>query len=211
MPIMDGYAATRAIREQKKFQALPIIAMTANASSKDREKCLDSGMDDHVSKPIDPKKLFTTLATWLARNGKGITETSSEPSPDKQQHSPSKTIAPLMSLPGIDIEEGLDRFAGDQEVYQEIMLTFLSVHGDDAEKIHGLLTLGENTLAIKMLHTLKGSAGNLAANELYTAICELEACLKSNDREESMGTFLETLDQCMSTVCQSLQTLKPLE
>ena len=64
MPVMDGIAATRAIRSDPRFKNLPIIAMTANAMAADREKCLDAGMNDHIGKPIDPDQLFSVLLRW---------------------------------------------------------------------------------------------------------------------------------------------------
>ena len=67
MPVMDGVAATRILRSDMRFQDLPIIAMTANALSSDRELCLDVGMNDHIAKPIDPHQLFGTLLRWLRR------------------------------------------------------------------------------------------------------------------------------------------------
>jgi two-component system, sensor histidine kinase and response regulator len=65
MPVMDGLAATRAIRVNPNLHMLPIIAMTANAMATDREKCLDAGMNDHIAKPIDPDRLFKTLLRWI--------------------------------------------------------------------------------------------------------------------------------------------------
>ncbi|WP_020585720.1 cache domain-containing protein [Desulfobacter curvatus] len=66
MPVMDGYEATRKIREQKKFKDLPVIAMTANAMVGDREKALDAGMNDHIAKPIDPDEMYKTMAKWIS-------------------------------------------------------------------------------------------------------------------------------------------------
>ena len=65
MPVMDGYSATRRIREQPQFHDLPVLAMTANAMSGDRENCLAAGMNDHIPKPIDPEVLLRTVARWL--------------------------------------------------------------------------------------------------------------------------------------------------
>ncbi len=70
MPVMDGYEATRKIRKQEKFKELPILAMTANAMVGDREKALDAGMNDHIAKPIDPDKMFETMAKWISAKDK---------------------------------------------------------------------------------------------------------------------------------------------
>nr|WP_320191612.1 cache domain-containing protein [uncultured Desulfobacter sp.] len=66
MPVMDGYETTRKIREQERFKALPIIAMTANAMVGDREKALNAGMNDHIAKPIDPDEMYRTMAKWIS-------------------------------------------------------------------------------------------------------------------------------------------------
>ena len=65
MPVMDGIAATKAIRSNPQLRRVPIIAMTANVMATDRDKCIEAGMDDHVSKPIDPDELFATLLRWI--------------------------------------------------------------------------------------------------------------------------------------------------
>ncbi len=72
IPVMDGLQATRAIRQLPKGNAIPIIAMTANAFEDDRQACIAAGMEDFAAKPIDPDALFATLNTWLsARAYKG--------------------------------------------------------------------------------------------------------------------------------------------
>jgi CheY-like chemotaxis protein len=78
MPELDGFATTAAIRagEEKTGKHVPIVAMTANAMKGDREKCLASGMDGYISKPIQVPELFKVLATWINVDGRGATESN---------------------------------------------------------------------------------------------------------------------------------------
>jgi len=80
MPVMDGYAATRALRQRPQWRDLPVIAMTANALVGDRDKVLAAGMNDHIAKPIKVDQLFATLARWVrpARSGPGGTHGSAK-------------------------------------------------------------------------------------------------------------------------------------
>ena len=74
MPVMDGYAATRALRQRPELRALPVIALTANAMVGDRDKALAAGMNDHIAKPIKLEQLFATLARWIRPEGATVAE-----------------------------------------------------------------------------------------------------------------------------------------
>jgi len=76
MPIMDGYEATKRIRQQEKYNKLPIIAMTANAITGDRQKALACGMSDYISKPINVHKLIETIAAWTSRKNPEVSTTA---------------------------------------------------------------------------------------------------------------------------------------
>ncbi len=111
MPVMDGIAATRAIRgASSEIRDMPIIAMTAHALKGDREKCLEAGMSDYLSKPIDPEKLFAVLAKWCPQDGRSdgstdptnMVETSADDSRNKSHHPES----------AIEIDEVLKRVMG---------------------------------------------------------------------------------------------------
>jgi two-component system sensor histidine kinase/response regulator len=97
MPIMDGYTATREIRKDERFKDLPIIAMTAHAMAGDEEKSLEAGMSDHVAKPIDPDKLFSTLQKWIKPIEKRAQVQQSEVS--LEQPEPDKAVTAENELP----------------------------------------------------------------------------------------------------------------
>ena len=80
MPVMGGFEATREIRKDERFKELPVIAMTAHAMAGDREKSLAAGMNDHVTKPIDPDELFSTLVRWIKPGEREVSEGVCEPS-----------------------------------------------------------------------------------------------------------------------------------
>jgi CheY-like chemotaxis protein len=91
MPVMDGYQATREIRKDERLKDLPIIAMTAHAMAGDHERCLEAGMNDYVSKPVDPEKLFSTLVKWIKPGERVIPDhlmagTDEESSEDEGPH-----------------------------------------------------------------------------------------------------------------------------
>ena len=67
MPVMDGYETMKRIRKQKKFQKLPIIALTAKAMKKDQERCIAAGASDYLPKPVDMQRLFSMMRVWLYR------------------------------------------------------------------------------------------------------------------------------------------------
>jgi len=104
MPVMDGYAATRALRLRPEFRALPVIALTANAMVGDRDKALAAGMDDHIAKPIKLEQLFATLARWVHPTGAIAAESIGVASAD---------VTPFAELKGIDSSGGLTGTTGN--------------------------------------------------------------------------------------------------
>ncbi len=111
MPVMDGIAATKAIRSNPRFGTLPIVAMTANAMEGDRERCLQAGMNDHVSKPIDPDALYAAVMRWV----KPRRSQRSEP-PAKKIEPPPRELSPTFE--GVDLGDGLRRVGGNDAPVQ---------------------------------------------------------------------------------------------
>ncbi|NQV02232.1 MAG: response regulator, partial [Bacteroidia bacterium] len=151
MPEMDGFEATRTIRANTSEAHLPIIAMTANAMTGDREKCLAAGMNDHVPKPIEPKILFETLVKWIpVGEREGVLPTTSS-----EESTTEKTALPE-HLDGIHMETGLRRTGGNRALYSELLKDFVKDHGNDHQAIVDSLVKNDMEVAHRTAHTLKG-------------------------------------------------------
>lgn len=205
MPEMDGYTASRKIRQLPGFKDLPIIAMTANAMSGDREKSLASGMNDHVAKPIDVKELLIALRTWIKpakeRPGQG-----KEILPNKKidNGTLSENLGPL---PGINIQKGLDRLTGDTRLYRDLLKKFSGNQADTADKIQQALLTKDLETAQRLSHTVKGVSGNISATLVFELATRLDDALKNKDIQTAM-TLLPDFSARLSEVIQGINSLE---
>ena len=191
MPVMDGYTATRKIREDDRYQKLPILAMTANATVEDRHKSEDAGMNDHIAKPIDPQVLFAALLQWIEPGEREL--------PDTLQAAQEPTLQEetLPELPGIDTEAGLARMAGNIRSYRKLLNKFVANQEGAIGEIRAAFGEGDHEATVRLAHTLKGVAGSIGALALQTAGADLEAALKEQPETlpekliEEAGTKLE--------------------
>jgi two-component system sensor histidine kinase/response regulator len=170
MPVLDGYSATRLIRADPRFASLPIIAMTAHAMTGDDAKSAAAGMNDHVTKPIDPERLYETLAKWVGVERSGGAET---PPPSAE---PPRELLPT-TLDGFDLAAGLRRLGGNQQLYRKLLGDFAARYSGHAGELRSALDAGENEKARNLAHDVKGLAGNLAAVGLQAAAASLEKAI----------------------------------
>ena len=175
MPVMDGYAATREIRKDARFEALPIIAMTANAMAGDRDKALAAGMNDHVAKPIDVAELFEVLGRWVQVPEE---RRAAEPRTWMCPKPLAEEASSLPVLPGVDTQSGLARVGGKVSVYRKILRQFANRQADSPARIRSALQGHDLTTAEREAHTLKGVAGNIGAGEVQAAATRLETAIK---------------------------------
>jgi len=181
MPIMDGYVATQKIRQDERFKHLPVLTMSANAMKSDREKAKDAGMDDFIVKPIIKDQLYSTLLTWI----KPIK--SALPGELTGQARASNDEALLPNIPGINVHEGLRGVCGSIESYNKLLTKFISNQSNAVELITHALQEGDKVMAARIVHTLKGLAGTLGAQDLQLSAETLEEeLIEGTGQEESL-------------------------
>ncbi len=189
MPVMDGYTAARQIRERWSASRLPIVAMTAHAMSEERERCLDSGMNDLLTKPVNPDSLFKMVALMTERH----------PLPESVCRS-SVPPSSLTTLPVVDFDDVLKRCMGETYL---MMRTLTSFSEGGQKTVDDLLVALEREKRDEIKihgHTLKGLSGNIGAFPLNSLCKELEARLQSGGTCEELHDFEGTIREEMARI-----------
>jgi two-component system sensor histidine kinase/response regulator len=201
MPEMDGYQATRKIRSDSRFASFPIIAMTAHATIEERQKCLDAGMNGHVSKPIDPTSLFETLERFVSPAMKGRAVPTQEPTPAAVAEADT-----LPEVPGLNTADGLVRVAGNQKLYRKLLRQFSTTEADAAQRIAAALAENDRARAERMAHTIKGVAGNIGAPVVQNAAANLERAIKGSAPAAEIEVWRSSLAESLAHLVQGLKT-----
>ncbi len=200
MPVMDGYTAASVIRKNDKFKDIPIIAMTANAMVSDKEKALEAGMNDHISKPIDVKEMFRTMAKWITLSSSSDDSGISKKSMTRDETEGEREIP---EMDGIDTESALALAGGNRKLYTNLLTKFYLNYGETADEIKRLFDKGELKEAERMAHTVKGIAGSIGAKTLQRSSGELESCIHEENRNDFDG-LLNQFKGELTRVCRSL-------
>jgi len=211
MPVMDGMTATREIRkweenlkDEQPPDPIPIIAMTAHAMAGDREKSLEAGMTDHLTKPIDPDQLFTALIRWIEPKDRKV--------PDHLLRKTSEKLADpddiiLPDLSGISIESGLRKVGGNRKLYRKLLGKFHSSYKDVINEIKTSLRNSDIEQAVRLAHTVKGVSGNLGADGLFQAAGKLEKEIKQGNKD-SMEPILNSFESHLLVVLESIENMQ---
>jgi len=214
MPVMDGYTASREIRNLKsEIRNVPIIAMTAHAMVGDDQKSIAAGMNGHVTKPIDPEQLFTTILKWVKPNEERVQVNRPEVINDHPESDAAQPIEDELpeSLPGFDLRDGLKRLQGNKMLYRKLLLNFAKDYSRVADEIRQALDSEDFDQAHSLVHNLKGLAGNLAATDLQAATVDLEKLVKGVDKKTpSSGQLNVKFSELENALNQALESAKSL-
>ena len=176
MPEVDGYEATRMIRNDRsgvKNRDIPIIAMTAHAMVGDREKCLEAGMDDYVSKPVHAEELNRVITRWV--DGGEVSENDNE----------DASKGDLADTKIFDRTAILERLDGDEELLDEILSIFLEDVPVRLKKLLHALEIGDESLSAAEAHTIKGASANVGAAAFQAALLEVEMAVHGKDMKRA--------------------------
>ncbi|MBF0195053.1 MAG: response regulator [Magnetococcales bacterium] len=202
MPVMDGLTATKTIRKNSNFTDLPILAMTANAMSGDREMCLKAGMQDHISKPIDPINLYSTLSHWIKPvNPKPLTHKN-----DNQIDNTTEENNEVFEISGINFNQGVKRLGGNQKAYLGVLEKFVKNQGEAGKKIRNALDKKDTIIAIRLAHTIKGVSGSIAAQELHKISTKLEKAIEKGEDKTTIDNLLSEVTSQLNTLCNEINS-----
>jgi len=203
MPVLDGLAATKMIRLNPRLRSLPIVAMTANAMAGDREKCLQAGMNDHLTKPIDPRKLLEALLRWIPARA-----AAAAAAPGGSPFSLPGLSSGAPVVPGIDTAKALQRAGGNRKRYESLLALFANSQSNEVSKIRSALAANDSETAQRLAHSLKGAAANLGATRLAESAAKVESRMRL---KQSASTELEVLAQTLDTTIAAIRSSLPAE
>jgi CheY-like chemotaxis protein len=171
MPEMDGLTATKEIRQTLQLQDLPIIAMTAHAMAGDVEKSIIAGMNQHLTKPIEPGLLYKTLSLYLEKPNKGLHDQSTIP---VSSNNTKQTLATLRQETVLAVDEAIKRLQGKEVLYAELIHDFWSKYQTLSQQMVQAYKSGQAECLYRYAHSLKSTAQYIGAYELTASASALE-------------------------------------
>ncbi|WP_326539615.1 response regulator [Pseudorhodoferax sp.] len=213
MPEMDGHQATALVRADARFAQIPIIAMTAHAMVEERERCLAEGMNDHITKPIDPALLYQKLRQWGAK----ALARAPAPAPAPATPRPPTDAAPAAgqdtqhmarladTVQGLDVPAALRRVNGNHRLYANLLRRFSDDQAGTPARIAELLAAGSRPEAERLAHTLKGVASNIGAAQLAEAAGHVEHGVRSEAPAATLQARIAQTDALLQPLLAQLR------
>lgn len=199
MPGMGGFEATRRVRTELRLEKLPIIAVTADAMERERQKCLAAGMNDHVPKPIEPDRLLATLLLWIDPARLGTAAVSLAQTAPK--------VEGLPELGGVELTSALARVSGNVKLLRSLLKEFRDSWADVVPRMRKALEEEDLDEARHLAHSLKGLAATLSMKEVSGSAELLERQFKEREVSQS-GAALAKLEEAMGVVLDGLVLLE---
>ena len=201
MPVMDGLMATRVIRDPQsavRNHQLPIIAMTAHAMQSDREKCVEAGMNDYVSKPVSPQSLAEVLEKWLPKETAAAAKQAVLAPGVTVSNAAGETEAPVFDRAGM-----MARLMDDEDLARTIAESFLSDIPRQMKVLGGYLEAGDARQSERQAHSIKGASANVGGERLSAAAHEIEKGARDGDLS-GVKAFLVEMEEEFDRLKQAI-------
>ncbi|MEI6876916.1 MAG: response regulator, partial [Spirochaetota bacterium] len=226
MPVMDGVTAAVEIRKNPAYNDIHVIAMTANVMAQDVERCMQAGMVDHVSKPIEPEELFAKLRKWVKPRLQGSLPASApvasatagsatagteeaDPAPAEAKDALAEVELPVIS--GLDTALGLKRVMGKRPFYITMLRKFLENQGRAPEEIRASLDAGDRDTAARLAHTAKGVSGNIGAGRVQELAATVEKAIKEGAGKPDLDELVAVFATAHGALVAELTAALPVE
>ena len=210
MPVMNGLDATRAIRNRSDeyFKTVPIIAMSAKAFQKDRDDCISAGMNSYISKPIDPKLLYSELTKYLPVADKvPLPATSNEPETAPSSADDS-VVALFQKVRNFDAAAGLYHANDNKNLYFKIIQGFVRDYGGETIKLKTAFENADFDESTRIVHTIKGLCGTIGSYHVQTLGVMLEnSLLKKEQNYSEYHAFENALDDLIEDLKIVMQNI----
>jgi signal transduction histidine kinase/DNA-binding NarL/FixJ family response regulator/HPt (histidine-containing phosphotransfer) domain-containing protein len=199
MPYMDGIEATRKIREELRMTELPIIAMTAHAMTGDRERCLNAGMNDYASKPVNPSTLVHTIMRYLDR----ASEQPTAPKPVETPVEATAAEAPAQPIPEVAPLQAIDRGLAarltdnDSGLFEGMLLLFLQMAPERLEKIQTAVARQDRSAVERELRKIRSAAERIAAVSVAESAMRLMDAMESRQQEDIQQSLMALESQIL--------------
>jgi CheY-like chemotaxis protein len=209
MPYMDGIEATRKIRSELRLTELPIIAMTAHAMTGDRERCLDAGMNDYASKPVNPATLVHTIMRYLDASAEAAPEkTETVEAPVQAKETPAMPeVAPLQA---IDRNLAARLTDNDTNLFEGMLLLFLQMAPERLEKIQTAVARNDRAALDREVRKMRSAAERIAAVSVAESAMRLMDAVESRQQEDIQQSLMALETQILRLSRHSSDSAKPV-
>ncbi len=213
MPELDGLEATRRIRAGRNRPTIPIIALTAHALENERQRTAEAGMNDFLTKPIDPDELLAKVRRYARPQPEtrmapapavtaAVPQAAEPPARQPQAAAVAASAADFPAIPGIDVGDGLRRMMNKAALYEKVLRDFHTRFSGEPERIRQALAAGDRDSATRMAHSVKGTGGTIGARDLFAHAKELEESIKGAlpDQAERLSAFESELETVLNGI-----------